>query len=70
MSRPDLINQKFASGGVNPSAAANKSAWPQGTEAATANSPPGAGALFGLAIVGEKVYFADDSENSLNLFPP
>ncbi|HXZ33499.1 MAG TPA: hypothetical protein VEH30_14565 [Terriglobales bacterium] len=31
-------------------------------------SPPGNGALFGLAIVGEKLYFVDDNENSLNVF--
>jgi hypothetical protein len=32
------------------------------------NSPPGSGALFGLAIVGQKIYFVDDNENSLNVF--
>lgn len=31
-------------------------------------NPPGAGALFGLAIVNNKLYFVDDIENALNLF--
>lgn len=31
-------------------------------------TPPGNGALFGLAIVGEKLYFVDDDENNLNVF--
>jgi hypothetical protein len=31
-------------------------------------NPPGAGALFGLAVVGQKLYFVDDDENNLNLF--
>jgi len=31
------------------------------------NSPPGAGALFGLVIVDQKLYFVDDNENSLNV---
>jgi hypothetical protein len=34
----------------------------------SAGSPPGNGALFGLAIVGEKLYFVDDNQNSLNIF--
>jgi len=32
-------------------------------------SPPGAGALFGLAFVGPRLYFVDDAENNLNIFP-
>ena len=31
-------------------------------------NPPGAGALFGLAIVNNNLYFVDDVENALNLF--
>ncbi|HYA24392.1 MAG TPA: hypothetical protein VEF05_09545 [Terriglobales bacterium] len=31
-------------------------------------SPPGAGALFGLAFVGPKLYFVDDAQNNLNVF--
>ena len=31
-------------------------------------NPPGAGALFGLAFVGDNLYFVDDDENALNLF--
>lgn len=31
-------------------------------------NPPGAGALFGLAIVNSNLYFVDDDENALNLF--
>lgn len=31
-------------------------------------SPPGVGALFGLAIVNNDLYFVDDDENALNLF--
>jgi hypothetical protein len=31
-------------------------------------NPPGAGALFGLAIVNANLYFVDDDENALNLF--
>jgi hypothetical protein len=31
-------------------------------------NPPGSGALFGLAAVGQKLYFVDDDENNLNLF--
>lgn len=34
----------------------------------TNGSPPGVGALFGLAIVGDNLYFVDDNENALNLF--
>jgi hypothetical protein len=36
----------------------------------TTGSPPGSGALFGLAVQPEDkgVYFVDDDENSLNLF--
>jgi len=31
-------------------------------------NPPGAGALFGLVIVNNNLYFVDDDENALNLF--
>lgn len=31
-------------------------------------SPPGAGALFGLAFVGPRLYFVDDDQNNLNVF--
>jgi hypothetical protein len=31
-------------------------------------SPPGAGALFGLAIVGEQIYYVDDATNTFNLY--
>jgi len=31
-------------------------------------SPPGNGALFGLAVVGNELYFVDDNENQLNVF--
>lgn len=30
-------------------------------------NPPGAGALFGLAFVGPRLYFVDDAENNLNV---
>ena len=30
--------------------------------------PPGAGALFGLAIEGQGLYYVDDATNTLNLF--
>jgi hypothetical protein len=30
--------------------------------------PPGAGALFGLAVEGQKLYYVDDATNTLNLF--
>jgi hypothetical protein len=34
----------------------------------SSGSPPGSGALFGLAIVGEAgIYFVDDATNTLNL---
>lgn len=33
----------------------------------SSGSPPGAGALFGLAVVGNKLYFVDDATNTLNL---
>jgi hypothetical protein len=48
---------------------------PSGTQVAhkfidTSGSPPGAGCLFGLAIVpdGSGLYFVDDCTNTLNLF--
>jgi hypothetical protein len=31
-------------------------------------TPPGAGALFGLAFVGQSIYYVDDATNTLNLF--
>jgi hypothetical protein len=31
-------------------------------------SPPGSGALFGLAFVGSRLYFVDDAQNNLNVF--
>jgi len=31
-------------------------------------SPPGSGALFGLVVIGQKVYYVDDAENDLKLF--
>jgi hypothetical protein len=31
-------------------------------------SPPGAGALFGLVVLGQQVYYVDDAENDLKLF--
>ncbi len=31
-------------------------------------SPPGAGALFGLVVIGQHVYYVDDAENDLKLF--
>jgi hypothetical protein len=31
-------------------------------------TPPGAGALFGLAVEGQKLYYVDDATNTLNLF--
>jgi DNA-binding beta-propeller fold protein YncE len=34
----------------------------------SSGNPPGAGALFGLAFVGPKLYFVDDAENNLNVF--
>jgi DNA-binding beta-propeller fold protein YncE len=34
----------------------------------TTGTPPGNGALFGLAIAGDNLYFVDDDENALNLF--
>ena len=35
----------------------------------SSGSPPGAGALFGLAFVqGQGLYFVDDATNTLNLF--
>ena len=34
----------------------------------SSGAPPGSGALFGLTIVGQKLYFVDDAENSLNVF--
>ena len=36
----------------------------------SSGSPPGAGALFGLAVVpgGKGIYFVDDATNTLNLF--
>jgi sugar lactone lactonase YvrE len=45
---------------------------PSGKQAAvktldTSGSPPGAGALFGLAVAPRGVYFVDDSTNTLNL---
>jgi len=50
---------------------------PGGTEVATfqldsSGSPPGAGALFGLAVVpgGDGVYYVDDATNTLNLLGP
>lgn len=36
----------------------------------TSGSPPGAGALFGLEVVGNKVFFVDDATNSLNVAGP
>jgi hypothetical protein len=33
----------------------------------SSGSPPGNGALFGLAAVGQKLYFVDDAENDLKL---
>ena len=49
---------------------------PQGTQMTPfqldgSGSPPGAGALFGLAVVpdGSGVYFVDDATNTLDLFP-
>jgi hypothetical protein len=46
---------------------------PDGHQAAkvlldSSGNPPGAGALFGLAAVGQKLYFVDDAENDLKLF--
>jgi hypothetical protein len=46
---------------------------PDGHQAAkvlldSSGKPPGAGALFGLAAVGEKLYYVDDAENDLKLF--
>jgi hypothetical protein len=46
---------------------------PDGHQAAkvlldSSGNPPGAGALFGLAAVGPKLYFVDDAENDLKLF--
>jgi hypothetical protein len=34
----------------------------------SSGNPPGAGALFGLVAVGQKLYFVDDAENDLKLF--
>jgi hypothetical protein len=34
----------------------------------SSGSPPGSGALFGLAAVGQTVYYVDDATNTLNLF--
>jgi hypothetical protein len=34
----------------------------------SSGTPPGNGALFGLAIVGQKLYFVDDDQNNLNVF--
>ena len=46
---------------------------PDGHQAAkvlldSSSDPPGAGALFGLAAVGQKLYYVDDAENDLRLF--
>jgi hypothetical protein len=46
---------------------------PDGHQAAkvlldSSGDPPGAGALFGLAAVGQKLYYVDDAENDLKLF--
>jgi hypothetical protein len=34
----------------------------------SSGDPPGAGALFGLVTVGQRVYYVDDATNTLNLF--
>jgi hypothetical protein len=34
----------------------------------SSGNPPGSGALFGLATVGQSVYYVDDATNTLNLF--
>jgi len=34
----------------------------------TTGTPPGAGALFGLADVDGRIFFVDDAENQLNVF--
>jgi hypothetical protein len=34
----------------------------------SSGNPPGAGALFGLVVVGQKLYYVDDAENDLKLF--
>jgi len=34
----------------------------------SSGNPPGSGALFGLVVEGQKVYYVDDAENDLKLF--
>lgn len=46
---------------------------PNGKQKSTAlldasGSPPGAGALFGLTTVGDRIYYVDDATNTLNKF--
>ena len=45
-------------------------AQPQWPTIDSSGSPPGAGALFGLAVApnGKSVYFVDDATNTLDIF--
>ena len=64
----DLLSTNGGNGEIVESTLAG--AQPEWPGVDTSGSPPGAGALFGLAIKpgGRGVYFVDDASNTLNLF--
>jgi hypothetical protein len=64
----DLISANGGTGQIVESTLAG--AQPEWPTVDSSGSPPGAGALFGLAVQpgGKGVYFVDDATNTLDLF--